>query len=187
MSQDPKGFAAGDTNLYRYVANSPTLATDSTGLDITPKPPPNTPSLIDILWWWYGGPDPFPAPGIAPLPPVAKKPPLIVVPPPGQAQRPVPAPTFPIEGVPGPYPPPTGLVNPFGPIGGGPYWHYGPDGTPIIVVQPYEPGTAPTMVGTSPKPGQRKKISIIPPLGLSSKVSKHQISHRATGVPSIPR
>ena len=63
VSQDPKGFAAGDTNLYRYVANSPTLATDSTGLDITPKPPPNTPSLIDIsmvVVRWSG---PFPCAG----------------------------------------------------------------------------------------------------------------------------
>ena len=28
MSQDPKGFAAGDTNLYRYVGNSPTVHMD---------------------------------------------------------------------------------------------------------------------------------------------------------------
>ena len=31
-SQDPKGFAAGDRNLYRYVGNSPTNAADPTGL-----------------------------------------------------------------------------------------------------------------------------------------------------------
>jgi RHS repeat-associated protein len=31
-SQDPKGFKAGDTNLYRYVANDPTNSTDPTGL-----------------------------------------------------------------------------------------------------------------------------------------------------------
>jgi RHS repeat-associated protein len=33
VSQDPKGFAAGDTNLYRYVGNEPTVRTDTSGLD----------------------------------------------------------------------------------------------------------------------------------------------------------
>ncbi|MFN7874424.1 MAG: RHS repeat-associated core domain-containing protein, partial [Pirellula sp.] len=32
ISQDPIGFNAGDENLYRYVGNSPTNATDPTGL-----------------------------------------------------------------------------------------------------------------------------------------------------------
>jgi RHS repeat-associated protein len=32
LSEDPIGFAAGDANLYRYVGNSPTLATDPNGL-----------------------------------------------------------------------------------------------------------------------------------------------------------
>jgi RHS repeat-associated protein len=31
--QDPAGFAAGDANLYRYVGNGPTDATDPSGLD----------------------------------------------------------------------------------------------------------------------------------------------------------
>jgi RHS repeat-associated protein len=31
LSQDPDGFAAGDTNLQRYVGNDPTNATDPTG------------------------------------------------------------------------------------------------------------------------------------------------------------
>jgi RHS repeat-associated protein len=31
-SEDPAGFSAGDTNLFRYVKNSPTIATDPTGL-----------------------------------------------------------------------------------------------------------------------------------------------------------
>jgi RHS repeat-associated protein len=30
-SEDPTGFAAGDANLYRYVANNPTNATDPSG------------------------------------------------------------------------------------------------------------------------------------------------------------
>jgi RHS repeat-associated protein len=32
LSQDPIGFSAGDSNLSRYVSNSPTNATDPTGL-----------------------------------------------------------------------------------------------------------------------------------------------------------
>jgi len=32
LSQDPLGFAAGDSNLYRYVNNEPTNATDPSGL-----------------------------------------------------------------------------------------------------------------------------------------------------------
>jgi RHS repeat-associated protein len=48
LNQDPKGFAAGDTNLYRYVFNTPTIATDPTGLmgsvcQIGPNPPPEPP------------------------------------------------------------------------------------------------------------------------------------------------
>jgi RHS repeat-associated protein len=38
-TQDPKGFAAGDTNLYRYVGNDPTDASDVSGLDELPKNP----------------------------------------------------------------------------------------------------------------------------------------------------
>ena len=33
ISQDPIGFAGGDANLYRYVGNSPTNATDPSGLE----------------------------------------------------------------------------------------------------------------------------------------------------------
>jgi RHS repeat-associated protein len=33
LSTDPIGFSAGDANLYRYVGNSPTNATDPSGLD----------------------------------------------------------------------------------------------------------------------------------------------------------
>jgi hypothetical protein len=33
LEQDPIGFSAGDMNLYRYVGNSPTNATDPSGMD----------------------------------------------------------------------------------------------------------------------------------------------------------
>jgi RHS repeat-associated protein len=36
ISQDPLGFDAGDSNLYRYVTNRPTGATDPSGLQKTP-------------------------------------------------------------------------------------------------------------------------------------------------------
>jgi len=32
VTQDPIGFDAGDSNLYRYVNNSPTMGTDPSGL-----------------------------------------------------------------------------------------------------------------------------------------------------------
>ncbi|MCO8124099.1 hypothetical protein NHH03_20310 [Stieleria sp. TO1_6] len=34
ISQDPIGFSAGDANLYRYVGNGPTNATDPSGLEV---------------------------------------------------------------------------------------------------------------------------------------------------------
>ena len=34
ISQDPKSFAAGDTNLYRYVGNHPSYASDPSGLEV---------------------------------------------------------------------------------------------------------------------------------------------------------
>ncbi|MFO0852423.1 MAG: RHS repeat-associated core domain-containing protein [Gemmataceae bacterium] len=54
LSEDPAGFAAGDPNLYRYAGNSPTNATDPSGL----QPPPRA-NWIDE-WkdyqapWWTG-------------------------------------------------------------------------------------------------------------------------------------
>jgi RHS repeat-associated protein len=35
ISEDPVGFSAGDTNLYRYVNNSPTNFTDPTGMTLS--------------------------------------------------------------------------------------------------------------------------------------------------------
>jgi RHS repeat-associated protein len=50
ISEDPLGFAAGDSNIYRYVGNSPVNATDPSGLRtfITPDDTPgqrSTPSF----------------------------------------------------------------------------------------------------------------------------------------------
>ena len=77
LSQDPLGFSAGDTNLYRYVGNDPTGATDPSGLQRLLDPtgsvqpvsdpwlPPNTPpSFGDIT---PGTPE-----AIAPLPGVGQ-------------------------------------------------------------------------------------------------------------------
>lgn len=44
---DPLGFAAGDTNLYRYVGNSPTNFTDPDGLQKSPLSKPTDPNAID--------------------------------------------------------------------------------------------------------------------------------------------
>ena len=76
MSQDPLGFSAGDTNLYRYVGNDPTGSTDPTGLDRQPDPsgsvqsgsdpwlPPDTPpSLGDITPGTPGAIEPLPGVG----------------------------------------------------------------------------------------------------------------------------
>ena len=45
---DPLGFDAGDSNLYRYVSNSPTDVTDSTGTN-EEFPAPETPPLPAVL------------------------------------------------------------------------------------------------------------------------------------------
>jgi RHS repeat-associated protein len=37
LSQDPMGFAAGDSNLYRYVNNAPTNGTDPSGMQSLPE------------------------------------------------------------------------------------------------------------------------------------------------------
>ncbi len=43
ISQDPLGFDAGDSNLYRYVNNNPLFNTDPSGCQGYPYLPPNTP------------------------------------------------------------------------------------------------------------------------------------------------
>ena len=52
-SQDPLGFAAGDSDLFRYVGNDPENEIDSIGLEGEPwwtqNPNPQNPSKG---WWW---------------------------------------------------------------------------------------------------------------------------------------
>ena len=43
LGQDPKGFAAGDTNLHRYVGGGPTNGSDPTGMDLA------MPSMDDYM------------------------------------------------------------------------------------------------------------------------------------------
>ena len=38
LSTDPKGYAAGDDNLYRYVGNNPLTRTDPTGMEEEDRP-----------------------------------------------------------------------------------------------------------------------------------------------------
>ena len=63
-SQDPLGFAAGDADLYRYVGNAPTNATDPTGLSDDDRPPavilppiPTDPTKPPGPGWVWQGPD----------------------------------------------------------------------------------------------------------------------------------
>ena len=52
MSNDPKGFGAGDPNLTRYVSNDPTNATDPSGLR------PTTPEGVPDNWKMPDNPPP---------------------------------------------------------------------------------------------------------------------------------
>lgn len=58
MSEDPKGFDAGDSNLHRYVGNDPTNATDPSGLEPPPfpNPPPSIPSFPPTPGTYRGTP-----------------------------------------------------------------------------------------------------------------------------------
>jgi len=64
ISEDPIGFEAGDTNLYRYVGNSPVNATDPEGLYLlrVGDDPCSPPSLAPSPWLVAG-------PGGVPRPP----------------------------------------------------------------------------------------------------------------------
>ncbi|WP_218080300.1 RHS repeat-associated core domain-containing protein [Anthocerotibacter panamensis] len=49
IAEDPLGFGGGDTNLYRYVGNTPHLAVDPSGLQqtkLSPKPTPRKQSNV---------------------------------------------------------------------------------------------------------------------------------------------
>jgi RHS repeat-associated protein len=56
---DPLRFQAGDTDLYRYVTNSPTDVVDRSGMGILQHPPwPQGPGLWEMLWDYFFPPDP---------------------------------------------------------------------------------------------------------------------------------
>src|SRR5438477_535456 len=48
MSPDPMGFAAGDSNLYRYVNNRPTVAVDPSGMQ-APGGPNDSKEAVNCL------------------------------------------------------------------------------------------------------------------------------------------
>ena len=56
-SQDPKGFRAGDRDLYRYTDNSPTNATDPSGTQFAQSGFPwftgmnSSPTPSSLFWW----------------------------------------------------------------------------------------------------------------------------------------
>jgi RHS repeat-associated protein len=67
ISQDPKGFSAGDTNLYRYARNQPTSVTDPSGYGWGPF---TTGNPFTVLWNWLTSPSPYyDEPPMNPLPP----------------------------------------------------------------------------------------------------------------------
>jgi hypothetical protein len=54
IQQDKIGFGGGDTNLYRYVFNSPTNYTDSNGNFAIPLVPVAAVAVVGIGLWYYG-------------------------------------------------------------------------------------------------------------------------------------
>ena len=77
LQQDPMGFDAGDSNLYRYVNNCPMETTDPSGMIPPTDDYPRSPydyALADRFWNWALGskkgamPAPAPVP-MQPLPP----------------------------------------------------------------------------------------------------------------------
>lgn len=49
LQEDPIGFTAGDADLYRYVGDSPTTATDPSGEILLPI-------LVGSIWYYHGSP-----------------------------------------------------------------------------------------------------------------------------------
>jgi RHS repeat-associated protein len=99
LSPDPSGLSAGDTNLYRYVGNSPTNATDPSGLgpvmpeipgpvpNVEQPPPVQAPRVPPIDLWAAGIPpvsdsllNLLPRDRPPPSPPVQRPPPLDTTP-----------------------------------------------------------------------------------------------------------
>src|SRR5262249_951143 len=75
LSQDPLGFAAGDSNLYRYVANDPLGFLDPFGTDRWWFADPNAGYVTYPVWglwsdlWYLGGSGPSKAQVQAPVAP----------------------------------------------------------------------------------------------------------------------
>jgi RHS repeat-associated protein len=74
VSQDPIGFGGGDSNLYRYVANSPANWLDPSGLQIVLTPPVGPPSRMDGTFTPDFTPFPMQPPASA-MPPAPAEPP----------------------------------------------------------------------------------------------------------------
>jgi RHS repeat-associated protein len=72
LSPDPLGFVAGDTNLYRYVNNSPALHTDPTGL----CPPGGCYGPLPPILYYPPGTVPYMPPASELLPPAQATPPI---------------------------------------------------------------------------------------------------------------
>ncbi|WP_156804809.1 CARDB domain-containing protein [Synechococcus sp. PCC 6312] len=54
IGEDPIGFRAGDTNLYRYVGNSPTNFTDPSGLQLSENPLSDLAGQVVSTWFMAG-------------------------------------------------------------------------------------------------------------------------------------
>ncbi len=148
-SQDPMGFAAGDTNVYRYVGDSPSNGNDPSGLAPPGKPQPTVPPKLQPP----AQPAPSPFPKVEDTPPTYNPPlppPGIVYPGgtwPGPGRPPWLYPRYNPPMIPPGNLPPPGIVYPGGmwPGPGRPPWLYPRYNPPMI-----PPGVPP---GSLPPPG----------------------------------
>ena len=153
-SQDPKGFSAEDTNIYRYGNNTPTNTTDPSGLQVkrapyrepaTPMSQPKPPkSPITTVPTRQPKPPGSPVTTMPPLPTVPEGPdPSLILPPDPGPPPPAPPDMKPFWTKPGDYNPSTPTSpNPYiTPRPGDPGWWWPifpedpqPDISPYIVL-----------------------------------------------------